>query len=101
MTTRRKGTDFERQVADTWRSHGHTVRGLEAAGDHLIITPSGLVLHSECKRQERVRLPEWWAQTVRDCPVGAVPTLTLRWSRGEPLCVMPLPFIATTLGRMK
>ena len=98
MSSRRKGTEFERQVADIWRSAGHTVRGLEAAGDHLIITPGGLVLHSECKRQERLRLPEWWEQTIRDCPTGAVPMLALRWSHGQPLCVMRLPFIAHILS---
>ena len=79
---------FEREVAAAWEQAGYAVRGLEGSGDHLVIGEDGLLIHSEAKRQERVRLPEWWAQCTGEAPAGAVPVLTLRWSRGEMLSVV-------------
>lgn len=78
---RAKGVAYEREVADLFAGYGFTVRGLEQEGDHLIIARNGVVLASECKRRERIALPEWWAQTIRDAPEGTVPMLTFRQSR--------------------
>lgn len=98
MNTRGKGTRYEREVADVFTAAGFTVRGLENAGDHLIISRKGLVLHGECKRQERLRLPEWLAQLKRDAPQGTVPVLTFRQSRGESWSVIRAADLAALLG---
>jgi len=98
MTARRKGVRFEREVADAYAAAGFAVRGLEAAGDHLCLRRDGLTLHSECKRQERIRLPEWWRQAVDDAPAGAVPVLTVRWNRGEMLTVIRTSDLLRLIG---
>ena len=82
-----KGVTFERQVRRAYEQAGFTVRGLEGEGDHLALG-HGLVIASECKRQERLKLPEWWRQCVEDAPDGAVPVLTFRQSRAEMLSVV-------------
>ena len=88
VTPRAKGVRFEREVADAFRAAGFSVRGLEGEGDHLCLRRDGLTLHSECKRQEKVRLREWWAQTTAEAAPGTTPCLTLRWNRGEMLTVL-------------
>ena len=88
MNTRAKGTSFEREVARVFEKAGWAVRGLESGGDHLIVSRDGVVLSSEAKRQERLRLPEWWAQTAANAPAGTWPVLTFRQSRGEMLSVL-------------
>lgn len=88
MKTSAKGRSFEREVADAYTAAGFDVRGLEAGGDHFAVCLDGLVIASECKRQERLKIPEWWRQTVADAPVGSTPVLTFRQSRGEMLSVV-------------
>jgi hypothetical protein len=97
--TRATGVAFEREVADLYAAAGFEVRGLEASGDHLCMTRDGLLIHSEAKRQERLRLPEWWAQCVSDAPAGAVPVLTFRQSRREPLSVIRTADLLRLIGR--
>lgn len=87
---RRKGREAERDVATIYQARGLTVRGLESAGDHLTITAAGRVIHSEVKRQERLRVPEWLAQLERDCPAGAIPVLSFRQNRGRWYACLPL-----------
>jgi len=100
-STRRKGITFEREIAKAFESAGFHVRGLEAGGDHLcIISRSGVgpslglpfyypTTHVECKRHERLRLPEWIKQTERDA--GELPWLLVyRQSRGRAYVVQPL-----------
>lgn len=86
---RRKGVSFERAVLDAFEAAGLEVRGLENKGDHLILGAlNGVTFASECKWQERLKIPEWWAQTVRDAPRGTVPLLTFKQSRKEMLSVI-------------
>lgn len=82
-STRRKGIAGEREVARLFEAAGFEVRGLEGAGDHLVLCRDGLVLHSEVKRQERLRLPEWIAQAEAEAPAGSVPLVSFRQSRQE------------------
>lgn len=110
--SRRKGIAGEREAAQVWESHGATVRGLEAAGDHLVIfAPPGriwsdirkpargvAVFHSETKRAERLKIPEWWRQTVKDAPKGTIPVLSVRQNRGEWLAVLRLDDLAALVS---
>lgn len=94
--SRRKGVAGEREVAALFQAAGFAVRGLEGEGDHLVIhqapaNPAGPFwfvrnvppLHSEVKRQERLRLPEWLRQAEREAPQGTVPLVCFRQNRGE------------------
>lgn len=95
--TRAKGIGFEREVAKAFERAGFHVRGLEAGGDHLCVAVDPRLplvgvygtAHVECKRQERLKLPEWIAQTERDA--DRLPwLLVFRQNRREPYVVMPL-----------
>lgn len=81
MNTRAKGVAFEREVAIAFESSGFEVRGLESAGDHLVIGADDYLLHVEAKRCERLRIPEWLAQLERDAPKGCRRALIYRQSR--------------------
>lgn len=95
---RRKGLVGERDVADRFRAAGWTVRGLEGSGDWLALRPAeygehedagtyeirpASTLHVECKRQERLRLPEWLEQAANEAPPGVAPLVVFRQNRGE------------------
>jgi Holliday junction resolvase len=97
-SSRRKGVRAEREVAAIWQAAGFEVRGLEGAGDHLVIirprilsgahaeptrVRDGLTIHSEVKRQERLKLPEWLRQAADEAPQGTVPVVAFRQSRQE------------------
>lgn len=104
--SRRKGVRGEREVAAVYERNGFVVRGLEGGGDHRI-TPylsaraarAPFSLHSECKRCERLKLPEWWAQTVQDAAPGTVPVLHTRQNHGEWLATLRLDDLARLLAR--
>lgn len=87
--SRTKGIGFEREIADELAAIGQ-VRGLESGGDHLVVGSDGHALHVECKRFERVRIPEWLRQQERDCPPGARRALIFRQSRRPAYVVEPL-----------
>jgi hypothetical protein len=93
-SSRRKGIADEREVADRWELAGAAVRGLEGQGDHLVICTNGLTIHSEVKRAERLKIPEWWKQTAREAPQGTLPVLHHRQNRGEWLVTMRLDDLA-------
>jgi hypothetical protein len=102
--SRGKGIAGEREVAQVWKDHGLTVRGLEGEGDHLVIcSPSQYfnmpAIHSEVKRQERLKIPEWWRQTASEAPAGTVPVLSFRQNGGEWLAVIRLADLAELVAR--
>jgi hypothetical protein len=64
-------------------------RNLAGVTDLLVVgalTP----LHVECKRQERLRIPEWIAQAQEDAPAGVPPVVVFRQNRGEWFAVLEL-----------
>lgn len=97
-SSRRKGLKGEAEVARLWRAAGFEVRGLEGAGDHLVVCAGGLVIHSEVKRAERLKLPEWLRQARDEAPPGTVPVVAFRQNRGEWYAVLPLADLATLLA---
>jgi hypothetical protein len=74
---------WELAVRRAYEAAGFTVRGLEGEGDHLCFGRNGLVIGSEAKNQQRLKVPEWWRQTTTDAPDGAVPVLTMKLPGGE------------------
>ncbi len=96
---RDKGRKGEREVAELYEESGFEVRGLEAAGDHLIVVPGepALVLHSECKRQETTRPWEWWGQATAEAPPGTIPVVHFRRSRSPWLALIAASDLAAIL----
>lgn len=96
----RKGLAAEREVADIWKAHGLEVRNLEYAGDHLVIAPlADAVIHSEVKRQERLKLPEWLRQAAAEAPAGTIPVVSFRQNRGEWYACLRLEDLAELVAR--
>jgi hypothetical protein len=100
--SRRKGVGGEREVAGIFERAGFTVRGLEGQGDQLCIGPrrgGGLqTLHVECKRQERLRVPEWLEQARTEAPPGVPPVLVFRQSHGRWYACLPLDDLLGLVG---
>jgi hypothetical protein len=82
-SSRRKGLLGEREVARIWQAAGFDVRNLEASGDHLVVVANGVTIHSETKRAERLKLPEWLRQAADEAPQGTIPVVCFRQNRGE------------------
>ncbi len=110
MKTRAKGVNGEREVANVWKAHGLEVRGLEGSGDHLVIgggyrgedaayVVPRVTIHSEVKRHERLRLPEWLAQAAAEAPAGTIPVVSFRQSRGRWYACLPLDDLAELVAR--
>lgn len=110
MNRRQKGVDAEREVAAVWKAHGLEVRNLEQSGDHLVMVPldsrmfpgadgGTAVIHSEVKRQERLKLPEWLRQAADEAPAGAIPVVSFRQSRGRWYACLPLDDLAELVAR--
>jgi hypothetical protein len=77
---RSKGVRGEREVAALYEGLGLEVRGLEGAGDHLVVAgaSSGIVLHSEVKRQEVARPWAWYEQASSEAPPGTIAVVHFR-----------------------
>lgn len=92
VNSRAKGVAFEREVAKAFEAAGFTVRGLESGGDHLCVNVGGSTypepLHVECKRAERLKLPEWLKQSERDAE-GMRRVLVFKQSRQPAYAVVP------------
>lgn len=98
--SRTKGVTGELELAAIWERAGFEVRGLEASGDHLVICRNGLTIHQEGKRQERIKLPEWWEQTVAEAPAGTLPVLSFRPSRTRWRSVLWTDDLAALIARL-
>jgi Holliday junction resolvase len=98
-SSRRKGLQGEREVARIWQAAGFDVRNLEATGDHLVVCANGVTIHSETKRAERLKLPEWLRQAADEAPQGTVPVVAFRQNRGEWYAALPLESLAELMRR--
>lgn len=96
---RAKGVRFERRVRQLYEEAGFAVRGLEGSGDHACFGRDGLVVASEAKNQERLKVPEWWRQTVADAPPGSLPVLTVKLPGGEIVSVLRTSELVRLLAR--
>lgn len=97
---RDKGVAGEREVAAMYEALGFEVRGLEGAGDHLIVCDlaSELVLHSEVKRHETARPWAWDAQAEAEAPAGTLPVVHFRRSRSPWLVQLRAERFVTVLS---
>lgn len=97
---RAKGLAGEQEVAAIYRAAGLEVRGLEGGGDHLVACApsSGILIHSEVKRQETARPWAWWQQASTEAPAAAIAVVAFRRNRSEWLALLSLSRLATILG---
>ena len=97
---REKGARGEREVAAIFRAAGFDCDrtpnsgGLRITGD----LHGDLPCHVEVKRQERLRIPEWWEQARSEAPAGVLPVLAFRTSRQPWLAVVPLEALTAILA---
>lgn len=100
---RDKGRRGEREVAAMYESHGLEVRGLEGSGDHLIVCGphSGIVLHSESKRQETARPWAWWEQASAETEPGAKTVVHFRRSRSPWLALILADELAALVAELE
>lgn len=112
--SRRKGLTGEREVAARFEQDGFECRGLEGSGDWLAfrnrrpyippkrgtvpLTSDVVSLHLECKRAERLRLPEWLAQARSEAPSGIPAVVCFRQNRGEWYVALPLDDFLRLIG---
>lgn len=98
---RDKGLKGEREVAAIYQRHELDVRGLEGSGDHLIVCAegSGIVLHSEVKRQETARVWLWWEQASGEAEAGAIPVVHFRRNRAPWLVMLNAEQFAQLVAR--
>jgi len=97
--SRRKGVKGEAEVARVFQAAGLSVRGLEGKGDHVVRAANGVTIHSEVKRAERLKLPEWLRQAAAEAPQGTVPVVSFRQNRGEWYAALPLEALAELLAK--
>jgi hypothetical protein len=96
--SRDKGLSGEREVAAVYIDHGFAVRGLEGLGDHLVVG-HGLVIHSEVKRTESIRLWDCLAQCWSEAPAGTLPVLAYRRNRSPWTATLRLEDLCEALAR--
>ncbi|WP_461368961.1 putative PDDEXK endonuclease [Candidatus Darwinibacter acetoxidans] len=78
--------------------------GMGQSGCDLYLSPAARAQFPfgiECKAQERIALPEWWQQCVRNAAAeGLAPLLILKQSRREPLAVLRWSDLLALLRQM-
>lgn len=90
--SRRKGADYEREIARKLREYGYNARrgqqysGLN--GDADVIGLDGI--HIECKRTEKTDLYSWIAQANRDAREGELPVVLHRKNNCKTLAIMEM-----------
>ena len=96
MNVKRKGSAGERELAEILRKAGirayrndQIFRG-GAGNPDVSAEIAGQELHIECKRQERLNVPEAVAQAMRDAAAGAMPIVAHRRNREKWLVTIPL-----------
>lgn len=100
---RDKGLKGEAEVAELYRARGFDVRGLEGSGDHLIVCgeASGVVVHSEVKRQEVARPWLWYEQAVAEAPPGVPAVVHFRRNRSPWLALIAAGELADLLAQLE
>lgn len=99
--SRIKGRTGEREVADAFEAAAWHVRGLESGGDWFCVHPAsktGIGLHVETKRKERLRPSEWVKQAEQEAAPGAVPLVVYRQNREPWRVILRLEDLLRLLG---
>ena len=90
-TSQRKGAEGERELAALLRDYGFATKRGGSLSFGEVPDLTGLPgVHIECKRVERLNVPEAINQAVRDAAEGSLPVLAHRRNREKWLVTMPL-----------
>lgn len=93
INSKRKGAQFERQLAGLLREYGYDCRrtaqycGKTGEAADVVGLPG---LHIEAKHQERMNLYDWMGQAVRDAKSG-LPAVFHKKNHADILVTMRLP----------
>jgi len=95
-----KGSRLERDIAGLYRKHGfEDARRMPmsgAMGGHLsgdISFRFHVPFKVECKNQEKVKLWEWWTQTVRQIGLNQEPVLFISGNNRPKLAVVDAEYL--------
>lgn len=77
---RDKGANAEREVAAIFREHGFTARRGQVF-NHEPDVLTELPIHVEVKRQETLRINDWWKQSESATGEDEIPTVIFRQNR--------------------
>lgn len=103
MNSKRKGTAGENELASILREAGIRAQRNDqifrggAGNPDVSAELSGLKLHIEVKRAERLNVPEAMNQAIRDAAEGYFPVLAHRRNREKWLVTMPLLLLVELL----
>ena len=90
--SRRKGADYEREIARELRDYGYKARRGQqfcgANGDADVVGLEGI--HLECKRTEKTDLYGWMAQAERDAREGELSVVFHRKNNCKTLAIMSM-----------
>lgn len=91
MNVKKKGSEFEREVAGILREYGYEARrGLQYQSGQVEADVVGLPgYHLECKRVERLNIHAALEQSQNDARPGEIPVVVHRRSREEAYITMP------------
>jgi Holliday junction resolvase len=86
-TSRRKGREGENELRKLWAGAGWDCvaaqRNLGGGQGDVRASKAGRSLHVECKRSERLSVPEWIRQAESEAPPGVTPIVCYRQNHGE------------------
>lgn len=102
MRSRDKGARGELELAHYLTDHGHPARrGQQYRGgsDSPDVVCPSLRVHWECKRVERLRLPEAMAQAIDEAAPGQLPVVAHRRNGGDWLAILRLDDLLPLLER--
>ena len=88
-----KGKRGERELAAYLTERGHPARRgqqFKGGADSPDVVCPSLPVHWECKRVERLRLPEAMAQAIDEAAPGKLPVVAHRRNGGDWLAIMRL-----------
>lgn len=92
MSSREKGAVGERELADELQKLGmlarRSVQYCGKSGEASDLVVDGLRLHVECKRCERIRLPEWIDQARNDSAHAGLPWAVFTRQNRQPWLVI-------------
>ena len=89
-TQRNKGANAEREVVHILEENGFPARRGQVFNGEPDIICEGLPFHIEVKRQETLKINDWWRQSKAASGENEIPTVVFRRSREDWKILMSL-----------
>lgn len=105
---KQKGSEYEREISRLYVEYGIDPKSTRMPLSGADSVLKGDVRHAhdnaipfrfvdECKRQERINIPEYWKQTLVQCGFGEEPVLHFRQNHQESLTIIRTATFMTLL----